>query len=95
MLSAFEGDLQFLAATPLHPALRAEDGDSPSHSAASSSAAAGAAPRLAASASGSGSGSGHGCLLDLVAVERLREAAAACARGHQHFGTKVRRASGR
>jgi hypothetical protein len=57
VLSRFEGDLQHLAATELHPALRGEG--SPA------------------------------CLADLVDGERLREAAAGCLRGHQHFGTKV------
>lgn len=58
MLSRFEPDLQHLAATELHPALR-------------------------------GSEEGAASLAGLVSAEALRESAAACARGHQHFGGKV------
>ncbi|EFN58270.1 hypothetical protein CHLNCDRAFT_57098 [Chlorella variabilis] len=58
VLSRFEPDLQHLAATELHPALR-------------------------------GSEEGAASLAGLVSAEALRESAAACARGHQHFGGKV------
>lgn len=57
VLSRFEGDLQQLAATELHPALREQGGPA--------------------------------SLADLVDAERLREASAACVRGHHHFGGKV------
>lgn len=89
VLSRFEADLQYLASTELHPALRGSA--SLPGSAASSTSEAGAGSSSSAAVTG-GSASGphpHASLLGLVHAPALREAAAAAARGHQHFGGKV------
>ncbi|KAL4447174.1 hypothetical protein ABPG77_007207 [Micractinium sp. CCAP 211/92] len=90
VLSRFEADLQYLASTELHPALRGSASLPGSAASSASEAGAGSSSSAAAGAAGSASGpTPHASLLGLVHAPAVREAAAAAARGHQHFGSKV------
>lgn len=81
VLSRFEADLAYLAATELHPALRGSTEAIAAAAFGSASSSAGAAQATQGPAAAS--------LLHLVNAPALREAAAAAARGHQHFAGKV------
>lgn len=90
VLSRCEADLQYLASTELHPALRGSASLPGSAASSASEAGAGSSSSAAAGATGSASGpTPPASLLGLVHAPALREAAAAAARGHQHFGSKV------
>ena len=89
VLSRFESDLAYLAATDLHPALRISASAVSGSTAGAGSAASSAASGSSGAASQQAMQPAMASLLHLLNAGALRESAAGAARGHTHFGSKV------